>query len=86
MPTFDVVISAVVPTYGTVKVEAKDRKEANLIAARIARQGWKDPELPAAADFEPELDAMRDFEVYSVLEATPETETAEPASETPQAA
>ncbi len=67
-------IAAEVPVYGSVEVEADDKIEANKIAVRIARQGWKDPDLPT--NFEPENDAMRHFEVYSINEV--EEEAASP--------
>lgn len=78
MPTFDVTIAATVPVYATIKVEAATLREATEIAQRIARQGWKAPELPDPHDFEPERDAMDEFTAYSVLPAVDEP-AAEPA-------
>jgi hypothetical protein len=64
---FEVMIRAKVDTYGKVIIDAKDEAEAKNIAAAIALLGWRSPELPAATDFEPELETMTGFEVDSVL-------------------
>ena len=71
MPKFDITVSARVPAYVVVDVEADNLKAAQEAATRIMIQGWASPELSSltGGDWEPEWDALTDFEIYAVQPA-----------------